>query len=200
MHRARRHQLCQKLCREFARTRLLRNASNFKRTFPFHFSTFIFYKVLSKILQHIEHIEIATTYLEIAKKNKIQTFFVKKRKTLHWFCRMHQTPQKDLKLSNLQFIKTTKSVGLGWLVHMCLINENRNEGFVGKSKMWKVKVSLTAAKWHLQSFVLMKLGGNRPKRVSNKTYFCQLLELVWSWQMPNFSWEKNMRSSDEIVL
>ena len=69
---------------------------------------------------------------------------------------------------------------------MCLINENRNEGFVGKSKMWKVKVSLTAAKWHLQSFVLMKLGGNRPKRVSNKTYFCQLLELVWSWQMPNF--------------
>ena len=80
MHRARRHQLCQKLCTEFARTRLLRNASNFKKTFPFHFSTFIFYKVLSKILQHIEHIEIATTYLEIAKKKKIQTFCCQEKK------------------------------------------------------------------------------------------------------------------------
>ena len=115
MHRSRRQQLCQKLFKEFAQTRL-RNASKLQKDFPF--PLFNFYKVLSKILRHTEKI------LKLHKKKEI-------------------------------------------------------------NELWgKVKVSLTAAKWHLQSFVLMKLGGNRPKRVSNKTYFCQLSELVWSWQMP----------------
>ena len=44
-------------------------------TFPLSF-----FQVLSKILQHIEHIEIATTYLEIAKKKQIQTFFCQEKK------------------------------------------------------------------------------------------------------------------------
>ena len=75
--------------------------------------------------------------------------------------------QKELKLFNFQSIKSTRSV----LEYMLVFDDNWTKKFenrkmkVGKSKMWKVRVGLIAAKWHLQSFVLMKLGG-KPKKES----------------------------------
>ena len=123
----------------------------------FPFPLFSLYKVLSESFQ-----DLCIYILKLLQKNF--TFFVNKAKTFHWICRMHQTP-KGLKTFQFSIHKKYQKCSWIYVGFRRQLNqkfENRKMK-VGKSKMWKVRVGLIAAKWHLQSFVLMKLGGKPQK-------------------------------------